>query len=191
MVLSLQPASFSPPRRPIHHHNRAVLEDESLMLGDEEDEAEEALAALAGGGIGEAGGEEVNQDQDDLLLLEDLLEENEDDNEEEKKEAEEEEAKEQQEQEEYAGPVVVEYEHDVAMPSLMTGEQFEAAMEAQFLQPHRVSKQARKALIRKRAREGGDAAAGNDALVLFALLRPHPTRWYVWGGEEDLSMCRA
>lgn len=156
------------------------------MLDDEKDEAEEALAALAGGGIWEEGGEEVNQDQDDLLLVgrqEDLLEENEDDNEEEEKEAEEEEAKEQQEQEEYAGPVVVEYEHDVAMPSLMTGEQFEAAMEAQFLQSHRVSKQARKALTRKRARKGGDAAAGNDALVLFALLRPDPTRWYVWGGE--------
>lgn len=146
-----------------------------------EDGEEEVLSTLAdlGGGRGEElqGGEEVNdQGEDEILVHEVFLEE------EQKKR---EDAEEQDQ--EYTGPAVVEYEHDVAMPNLMTGEQFEAAMEAQFLQPHRVSMQARRTVLRKRAVEGGKNPAGNDALVLFALLRPHPTRWYVWEGEKDLS----
>jgi len=173
-VLSLHQTSIS---HTIHHNDRALLLKEDGLMLDDEEEAEEALAALAdlasSGGGNQDGGEVEDgeeEEEDDMLIPEDLLQE--DDNEGQKDEEGEE------EQEEYTGPVVVEYEHDVAMPSLMTGEQFEAAMEAQFLQPHRVSTQARKALTRKRTRKGVDANADNDALVLFALLRPHPTRWY-------------
>jgi hypothetical protein len=126
--------------------------------------------------------EEVDdQGEDDILIQDDSLEENEKDDNEEQEEEKKENAEEQGQ--EYTGPAVVEYEHDVAIPNLMTGEQFEAAMEAQFLQPHRVSMQARRTVLKQKAREGGDDPAGNDALVLFALLRPHPTRWYVWEGE--------
>ena len=181
-VLSLHQTSIS---HTIHHNDRALLLKEDGLMLDEEGKAEEALAALAdlaaSGGGNQDGGEvedgEEEEEDDDMLIPEDLLQE--DDNEGQKEE--------EEEQEEYTGPVVVEYEHDVAMPSLMTGEQFEAAMEAQFLQPHRVSTQARKALTRKRTRKGVDANADNDALVLFALLRPHPTRWYVWGRSR---ICR-
>ena len=80
-------------------------------------------------------------------------------------------------QEEEDLPVVEirEFGADVDTPSLLHDEALDAAVKTQFLNPTKVSLAAQKPLLRP-----GHTAALNkrhDALLLFALLRPHPTRW--------------
>ncbi len=69
-------------------------------------------------------------------------------------------------------PLVEEYDHDVETPLPSRSEaQMERAMAAQFTRPQAVSKVARQQVV-------GAEPPDHDGLALFALLRPHPTRWW-------------
>jgi hypothetical protein len=82
-------------------------------------------------------------------------------------------------QEEEDLPVVEirEYGADVDTPSLMQDEALAAAVKTQFLTPTKVSLAAQKPLLRPGHHHTAPLHKRHDALLLFALLRPHPTRW--------------